>query len=49
MAPEVGVTIIEGGKQKSGGKDYLKYFKKYSKYDYTKLVVNINKYLQKAY
>lgn len=43
ISPEVGVTIIEGDKQKTGGKDYLKHFKKYSKYDYTKLVVN--KYL----
>lgn len=40
IAPEVGVTIIEGDKQKSGGKDYLRHFKKYSKYDYTQLVVS---------
>ncbi len=42
ISPEVGVTIFEGDKQKTGGKDYLKHFKKYSKYDYTQLIVYLN-------
>lgn len=32
--PTVGVTIIEGPNKKFGGTDYLKHFKKHSKYDY---------------
>lgn len=31
---EVGVTLIENGKTKEGGNNYLSYFKKHSKYDY---------------
>lgn len=39
ILPEVGVTIVEGNKQKNGGKDYFKHFKKYSKHDYSLLIV----------
>jgi len=42
ITPEVGVKVIEGSKEKFGGKDYFKFFQKYSKYDYTNLMVSIN-------
>jgi hypothetical protein len=40
ITPEIGVTILEGTKLKTGGtgKDFHKAFKKYSKYDYVNLV-----------
>jgi hypothetical protein len=48
IIPEVGVKILEGGQEKYGGSDYFKQFQKYSKYDYTALMVknniNSNKY-----
>ncbi len=34
IAPETGVTVIEGNKSKSGSTDYHQKFGKYSKYDY---------------
>ena len=34
MSPEVGVTILEGAKIKTGGKDFYKVYNKHSKYDY---------------
>ena len=34
IAPETGVTLIEGNKSKSGSTDYHQKFGKYSKYDY---------------
>jgi len=39
LAPEVGVTIIEGEKIKTGGKDFFKQFQKFSKYEYNQYVV----------
>jgi len=39
ITPEVGVKVLEGSKEKNGGKDYFKFYKKYSKYDYTNLIV----------
>lgn len=38
IVPEVGVTIIEAGKVKDGGNNYLKSFKKHSKYDYESML-----------
>lgn len=44
MSPEVGVTIKEGVKSKSGGagKDFFRAFKKYSKYDYMTMLKDSN-------
>lgn len=38
ISAEVGVTILEGTKHKTGGKDYRRTFGKYSKYDYLTLL-----------
>ena len=37
IIPEVGVTILEASKSKTGGKDFSKVFNKPSKYDYSAL------------
>jgi hypothetical protein len=34
IVPETGVTVMEGGKSKSGDKDFFHKYHKYSKYDY---------------
>jgi hypothetical protein len=34
--------MIEDGKTKAGEKDYFSKYKKYSIYDYTNILVNIN-------
>jgi len=39
ITPEVGVKLFEGTKEKNGGKDFFKFYQKYSKYDYTNLIV----------
>jgi len=39
MIPEIGVTVVEEGKIKSGGSDYYKIFGKLSMKDYEKLKV----------
>lgn len=39
IVPEIGVTLVEGSKAKTGGNDYFKQFGKASKYDYEKLKV----------
>lgn len=41
IIPEVGVKIVEGSKEKYGGKDYFKSYKKYSKYDYSNIMVRL--------
>lgn len=38
MVPDIGVTLYEGMKTKTGGKDFSGFFKKPSKYDYLNLV-----------
>lgn len=40
FVPSVGVTISEGTKQKTGGKNFYSIFSKPSVYDYRQLVVN---------
>ncbi len=39
MIPQIGVTLVEEGKIKSGGSDYYKVFGKLSLQDYEKLKV----------
>ena len=41
MIPEVGVTISEAGRTKSGGKDFFSKFGKHSQANYKALIVNI--------
>jgi hypothetical protein len=41
MIPQIGVTLEEEGKIKSGGSDYFKIFGKLSLQDYEKMKVNL--------
>ncbi len=42
MIPQIGVTLVEDGKVKSGGSDYYKIFGKLSVQDYERMKVIIN-------